>query len=93
VIAIGVGRRHTKLLVDLIQQLFGLRCVSIHIEFVCLLGSGNFFKSLLRQPLCGGQVRMSVSGDVIDGKLGDRKTTSKRNKRPGLSPRPFLCLR
>ena len=59
-----------QLLVDFIQEVLGFLSVTFHIPLVGLLSRGDFFISLLAQPLGGRQVRMACRGHISLG-LGD----------------------
>jgi hypothetical protein len=80
VVAIGVVGCNAKLLIRLLQQILGFGCVSVHIKLIGLLGLRNAFKGLRRQPLCGRQIRVPPSGNVIGRELGDGKASSEHGR-------------
>ena len=69
--------RDAKLLISLFKQILGFRRVSVHIKLIGLLGGRDAFKGLLRQPLCGREIRVPMSRNVIDRELGDGKNLQR----------------
>ena len=61
--------RELQLSVDLIQQLFRLLSMALHVPLIGFLGGDNSFPGLLTQPLCGRKIWMSSGRDVSDGPL------------------------
>lgn len=51
----------------LVEQLLGFTGVSIHVEFIGLLSSLNFFEGLVAQTLRRSQVWVSFRTDVFGG--------------------------
>ena len=56
-------------------------------KLIGLLRRRNLFERLLRQPLCGRQVRVLVRGDVVHWKLSDGKASDESHRAEYYPPR------
>lgn len=67
----SVGRfcRQLQLVVDLVQEFFGLLSVTFQVPFIGLLGRNDLIVGVPGRGLCSREIRMARAGDVLSGLL------------------------
>jgi hypothetical protein len=81
-VAVGRSGRELQLVVGLIQQIFGLLSMALHVPLIGFLRVKNSLPGLAAQPLGGRKIGMPGAGDVPRRLLscGDRSQKKKGAK-------------
>lgn len=72
--------RHLQFVIGLVQQVFRLLSMALHVPLIGLLRGNNFFISLPAQALCGGKVGMPCARYIARRALRRDRCSNNQNE-------------
>lgn len=75
---IGRFRSEFELAIDLVEQVFCLLSMALHVPFIGLLGGDDLLERHLAVTLGGGEIGMACARNIADGFLGDSSASNDK---------------